>query len=1088
VSKETELAALSFVWARALADGEAAVDAPPGPISRMFGLVYRTFLGDDGALESLKRARRDGTPDSVEELADYLSQYAARNPELADYVLEFKGLLDSRNGVKRVGPDVQDVKAERDAYVAGGDLEYHIHIHLADNERITYDPAPTSVLEPGPNELSGIVGRVIRDLARVAAGRGPGEGTPEPELRRVARETAGSAARGAWWRRRPKKDSGGPNARLRGRLQEQGINPAALCAALSRSGTALVPEQAQDLLKSVLSGREPLSARAEAFLAGLDRQLAPLDSAQNASRGMRAQNAESSTKTQRRRPARSLPPDNMRLTGRETWISDIIRRIRDSLNAHGCATVFMSGQPGVGKSTLAVRTARKLLPIFPGGAFYFDLRGDIETGSEQVSKNIRVSPQRVATDILEIFDRAEPGIGADSPSSDEELFARYAEVLRDQQVLIVLDNAYDISQVKPLLRNVQSSCIIITSRDRSVSVGFLDGAVLPKDVPVLRHDDSTELLLKFARDCDGELQSTVEATRLCERIAYYCADLPLALTLAGEQLRRRLQGDAVQRLRILSQQLKDESKRLGRLGIAPVISLSYLNLDDATRHVFRMSCTTRTAAITAEELAYCIGIQGSAAEDSLSRLVDGSLAAFGADSARRDLTFALYQTTRLFADWRRKEEESPEAVTEFRRRFVDYVRQQVTAPGDGSYPDPDDEFETAGVMTALQLAQENGWLEAGIEIARKLVKVLPVEVEGARLLEAQRILAEFYVQDGQIGEAVDVWMTFARHMGDEGRANQAVSAYRAARDLAGMHGDSLLKAKAAFKLGLLLETCDDLDSAFGAMADSADILLEMRLPGGQQRAIALPAAINCARLARSRANGKEEIHWASAAAGIAEEHRDAAPGMRAQAMHELGLALQKDDSAKAIQSFVTASRWFTEDAQFGNAAIAAENAASLASNEERTRLLRIATERWAQTTAPEDRPRHAAALVKLSAALAAGKDLRGAAETLGEAATTLPDDTQYASQVLEIKMRLAALRLLLGTSSKQVDFVGVRDAGSAVKLSKEAVLLDALSRNALPVADARDALYNFVRDAPRYGPPGHSAWLHDKMGEPTKAK
>jgi hypothetical protein len=120
MSKEAELAALSFVWAKVLADGETVVDAPPGPISSMLDRVHHAFLGDSHALETLERARRDGTQDSVDALAAHLARYAARDRKLAAYMLDFRGLLDPGNEFRYTGPGTQDVKTARDAFAAGG--------------------------------------------------------------------------------------------------------------------------------------------------------------------------------------------------------------------------------------------------------------------------------------------------------------------------------------------------------------------------------------------------------------------------------------------------------------------------------------------------------------------------------------------------------------------------------------------------------------------------------------------------------------------------------------------------------------------------------------------------------------------------------------------------------------------------------------------------------------------------------------------------------------------------------------------------------------------------------------------------------
>lgn len=120
MSREAELAALSFVWAKVLAAGETMVDAPPGPISIMLDRVHRAFVGDNHALEVLERARRDGTQDSVDALAGQLVRYAERDRKLADYMLDFRVLLDQGNESQYTAPGIQDVKTARDAFADGG--------------------------------------------------------------------------------------------------------------------------------------------------------------------------------------------------------------------------------------------------------------------------------------------------------------------------------------------------------------------------------------------------------------------------------------------------------------------------------------------------------------------------------------------------------------------------------------------------------------------------------------------------------------------------------------------------------------------------------------------------------------------------------------------------------------------------------------------------------------------------------------------------------------------------------------------------------------------------------------------------------
>lgn len=125
--------------------------------------------------------------------------------------------------------------------------------------------------------MAGIAGRFLRDLVRVAGGSSPEEGTSEPDLRRLAQDAAGAAARGSWWRRQPKGDPGGPAAWLRRRLRGHGIDPAVLSVALSKPRAALLPARAQDLLRDVaVAYLQPLRT------VGLDRLSKRQDSTRSA--------------------------------------------------------------------------------------------------------------------------------------------------------------------------------------------------------------------------------------------------------------------------------------------------------------------------------------------------------------------------------------------------------------------------------------------------------------------------------------------------------------------------------------------------------------------------------------------------------------------------------------------------------------------------------------------------------------------------------------------------------------------------------------------------------------------------------------
>jgi len=137
----------------------------------------------------------------------------------------------------------------------------------------------------------------------------------------------------------------------------------------SRSSADFLPQEAQNLLRDVLSGQDFVKGNTEAFLTGLDRQLASFDLGDEASDAAAGPETAQSTKAQVRRPKRPLPRGNSRLIGREEWISEVTRSLSARLKTRGYATVLVSGQPGSGKSAVAIKAARDLLPLFPEELF-----------------------------------------------------------------------------------------------------------------------------------------------------------------------------------------------------------------------------------------------------------------------------------------------------------------------------------------------------------------------------------------------------------------------------------------------------------------------------------------------------------------------------------------------------------------------------------------------------------------------------------------------------------------------------------------------------------------------------------------------
>lgn len=112
----------------------------------------------------------------------------------------------------------------------------------------------------------------------------------------------------------------------------------------------------------------------------------------------------------------------------------------------------ISGAAGVGKTALALHWAHRVADRFPGGRLYLDLRG-FDTDVMEPAEALRVM-----LEVLEVPPRA-------IPDGLEARAAAYRTVLAGRGTLVVLDNARDAAQVRPLLPGTADSLVIVTSRN-----------------------------------------------------------------------------------------------------------------------------------------------------------------------------------------------------------------------------------------------------------------------------------------------------------------------------------------------------------------------------------------------------------------------------------------------------------------------------------------------------------------------------------------------------------------------------------------------------------------------------------------------
>ncbi len=182
----------------------------------------------------------------------------------------------------------------------------------------------------------------------------------------------------------------------------------------------------------------------------------------------------------------------------------------------GVVIAGIAGTAGVGKTALAVHWAHLIRDRFPDGQLYVNLRGFDPIGSA-------MDPAEAIRGFLDAF-----GVPPQQlPVGLAPQAALYRSLLADRRVLVVLDNARDAEQVRPLLPGSSGCLVVVTSRTRLTGLVASEGAY-PLTVDLLSHGAARELL--SSRLGAARVASEPEAV---DDIISACAGLPLALTIVA---------------------------------------------------------------------------------------------------------------------------------------------------------------------------------------------------------------------------------------------------------------------------------------------------------------------------------------------------------------------------------------------------------------------------------------------------------------------------------------------------------------------------------------------------------------------------
>lgn len=226
-----------------------------------------------------------------------------------------------------------------------------------------------------------------------------------------------------------------------------------------------------------------------------------------------------SSRQGRPRPRNDLPRDVPDFTGREAQLAAVMAAV----DSH--RVVAVDGMAGVGKTCLAMHAAHRLAGEYPDAQLYVDLHGFTE-GREPLDPD---SALRMLLGALDVPSEKVPREGV------EQLAACWRSELADRRVVVVIDNAADADQVRPLLPGAGPSVALITSRNRLLGLD----EVPPVSLDVLSPRESAELLARASGEPSGPDGRLARDPESAAEVLRLCGHLPLALRLAAARLRHR---------------------------------------------------------------------------------------------------------------------------------------------------------------------------------------------------------------------------------------------------------------------------------------------------------------------------------------------------------------------------------------------------------------------------------------------------------------------------------------------------------------------------------------------------------------------
>ncbi|MCW6003444.1 tetratricopeptide repeat protein [Micromonospora sp. CPCC 205371] len=361
--------------------------------------------------------------------------------------------------------------------------------------------------------------------------------------------------------------------------------------------------------------RDQLGAEPSAALHDLHRRILQQDPTLARDHEQTSDAAPPSPGTGLHEAPRQLPADLPAFAGRRRELAAMDTMMRTATHQSRAVVITaVSGTAGVGKTALALHWAHRVADQFPDGQLYVNLRGF----------DASVHPMSAAEAVRGFLDAF--GVPAERiPSTLDAQAALYRSLLAGRRVLVVLDNARDADQVRPLLPGTARAMAVVTSRNQLTSLVAIHGAH-PLSLDLLSTAEAHELLVRRL----GAAR-VAEEPEAVQAIIAGCDRLPLALSIAAGRAHQ-----AGFSLAVLAAELSKaaDSERLNALDagdaisqVRAVFSWSYHRLRPAAARLFCLLCQQPGPDISVAAAVSLAGEPAGQVHQSLTELVGTSLLA-----------------------------------------------------------------------------------------------------------------------------------------------------------------------------------------------------------------------------------------------------------------------------------------------------------------------------------------------------------------------------------------------------------------------------------------------------------------------------